>query len=92
MIRKSGDRLPPSSPERRHFMAIVAAGAGKLSTIAVSSALLATAFKAKDANARSAFFPEALPVPIPTVSDEERLFGRPTAKCPSKIWRTVLWS
>ena len=34
------DRLPPSSPARRHFMGIVAAGAGKLSTIAISSSLL----------------------------------------------------
>jgi hypothetical protein len=60
MIRKSGDRLPPNSPERRHFMAIVAAGAGRLSTIAVSSALLATVFKAKDADALG-IFPRGVP-------------------------------
>jgi len=42
MIRKSGDRLPPpASLARRHFMGIVVAGAGRLSTIAISSALLA---------------------------------------------------
>jgi hypothetical protein len=42
MIHKSGDRLPPpASLARRHFMGIVVAGAGRLSTIAISSALLA---------------------------------------------------
>ena len=42
MIRKSGDRLPPpASLARRHFMGIIVAGAGRLSTIAISSALLA---------------------------------------------------
>jgi Hint domain-containing protein len=41
MNGKSGDRLPPVSLARRHFMGIVAAGAGRLSTIAISSALLA---------------------------------------------------
>lgn len=55
MIRKSGDRLPPMGPARRHFMAIVAAGAGRLSTIAVSSSLLATVFKAENANALGRF-------------------------------------
>lgn len=42
IIRKSSDRLPPASLARRHFMGIVAAGAGRLSTIAISSALLAS--------------------------------------------------
>src|ERR1700739_3634148 len=55
MIRKSGDRLPPISPARRHFMGIVAAGAGRLSTIAVSSSLLATVFRAENANAGGSF-------------------------------------
>src|SRR5713101_4591612 len=50
MIRKSGDRLPPASPARRHFMGIVAAGAGGLSTIAISSSLLA-ALQVKNADA-----------------------------------------
>jgi hypothetical protein len=54
MIRKSGDRLPPISPARRHFMGIVAAGAGRLSTIAISSSLLAV-FKVKNANALGVF-------------------------------------
>ena len=44
------NRLPPASPARRHFMGIVAAGAGRLSTIAISSALLA-ALPAKNADA-----------------------------------------
>jgi hypothetical protein len=44
------NRLPPASPARRHFMGIVAAGAGRLSTIAISSSLLAV-FQAKNANA-----------------------------------------
>jgi hypothetical protein len=35
------NRLPPASPARRHFMGIVAAGAGGLSTTAISSSLLA---------------------------------------------------
>ena len=42
MIRKSSVRTPPISLARRHFMGIVAAGAGRLSTIAISSALLAS--------------------------------------------------
>ena len=54
MTRKSGDRLPPTSPARRHFMGIVAAGAGRLSTIAVASSVLA-AVKVKDANAWGTF-------------------------------------
>jgi hypothetical protein len=73
MIRKSGDRLPPISPERRHFMAIVAAGAGRLSTIAVSSALVATAFKAKDANALGIF-----PRGAPGTNPSPNCFGRGT--------------
>jgi hypothetical protein len=35
------NRPPPASPARRHFIGIVAAGAGRLSTIAISSSLLA---------------------------------------------------
>jgi Hint domain len=54
MNRKSDDRLPPTSPARRHFMGIVAAGAGRLSTIAISSALLA-AFQVKNADALGLF-------------------------------------
>jgi hypothetical protein len=50
MISKSGDRLPPISPTRRHFMGIVAAGAGRLSTVAISSALL-TGINVKNAHA-----------------------------------------
>ena len=71
MIRKSGDRLPPMSPARRHFMAITAAGAGRLATIAVASALLATAFKAKDADALG-IFPRGAPGTNPNC------FGRGT--------------
>jgi hypothetical protein len=59
MFRKSGDRLPPASPARRHFMGIAAAGAGRLSTIAISSSLLAV-FQVKDANALGKF-PRGLP-------------------------------
>ena len=44
------NRLPPASPARRHFMGIVAAGAGRLSTIAISSSLLA-ALPVKNADA-----------------------------------------
>ena len=47
MIRKSGDRLP-TSPARRHFMGMVAAGAGRLSTVAIASLAI---FKVKDADA-----------------------------------------
>jgi hypothetical protein len=56
VTRKSDDRLPPISPARRHFMAITAAGAGRLSTIAVSSTALATVFKVKNANANGTPF------------------------------------
>ena len=52
MAIKPDDRLPPpASLARRHFMRIVAAGAGKASAIAVSSALLAS----KSANAMGLF-------------------------------------
>ena len=48
------NRLRPTSPARRHFMGIVAAGAGRLSTIAISSALLA-ALPVKNADALGLF-------------------------------------
>ncbi|WP_454618227.1 Hint domain-containing protein [Bradyrhizobium cenepequi] len=42
MVLRSGDGLPPpASLARRHFMRIFAASAGRLSTIAISSAVLA---------------------------------------------------
>jgi hypothetical protein len=71
MIRKSGDRLAPISPERRHFMAIVAAGAGRLSTIAVTSSLVATVLKSKNASALG-IFPRGAPGTNPNC------FGRGT--------------
>jgi len=43
------DRLPPVSPARRHFMGIIAAGAGKLSAIAIASSVLAGTTKRADA-------------------------------------------
>jgi hypothetical protein len=54
MIRKPGDRLPPTNPARRHFVGIVAAGAARVSTIAISSSLLAV-LNAKNANALGKF-------------------------------------
>lgn len=48
------NRLPPTSPARRHFMNIVAAGAGRLSTIVIASSLLSVT-KAKDADAMGLF-------------------------------------
>lgn len=47
----------PTSPARRHFMSIVAAGAGRLSTIAVAASLLSVT-KTKDANAMGLFPPD----------------------------------
>src|SRR6185312_6461689 len=47
-------RLPPTSPARRHFMNIVAAGAGRLSAIAATAALLSLT-KTKDADAMGLF-------------------------------------
>jgi Hint domain len=44
--------LPPTSPARRHFIGIVAAGAGRWSAIAVASSVLAGT---KDANAWGVF-------------------------------------
>ncbi len=42
MAQKSPDRLPPpASLARRHFMGVLAAGAGRLSAVAISSAVLA---------------------------------------------------
>ncbi len=81
MIRKSDDRLAPISPERRHFMAITAAGAGRLSTIAVSSALLATAFKAKDANAFG-IFPRGAPGTNPNCFGRGTLIRTPHGEVP----------
>ena len=52
MIHKSSDQLP-TSPARRHFMAIMAAGAGRLSAVAIASSALVG--KTKDANARGRF-------------------------------------
>jgi hypothetical protein len=49
MARKSSDHLPPTSPARRHFMGIIAAGAGKLSAIAIASSVLIS--KSEDAKA-----------------------------------------
>ena len=48
------NRLPPTSPARRHFMSIVAAGAGRLSTIAIASSLVSIT-KTKDVNAMGLF-------------------------------------
>lgn len=48
------NRLPPTSPARRHFMGIVAAGAGRLSTIAIASSLFAVS-QTKNANALGIF-------------------------------------
>ena len=39
--------LPPTSPARRHFIGIIAAGAGRLSAIAVASSVLASTRDAK---------------------------------------------
>ncbi|MBN8968924.1 MAG: Hint domain-containing protein [Rhizobiales bacterium] len=48
------NRRPVTSPARRHFMGIVAAGAGRLSTIAIASSLLAVT-KTKTADAMGLF-------------------------------------
>jgi hypothetical protein len=58
MIRKSGDRLPPISPARRHFMGIAAAGAARLS----AAAILVAAIKVNNANALGTF-PRDVPNP-----------------------------
>jgi hypothetical protein len=60
MNRKSSDSLPPSSPARRHFMGIVAAGAGRLSIVVASTSLVA--LSAKNANALG-IFPRGFPNP-----------------------------
>jgi hypothetical protein len=74
MIRKSSNRLPPISPARRHFMGIVAAGAGRLSTVAISSSFLVAAFKVKNANALG-IFPRGFPNPG---DHNHNCFGRGT--------------
>ena len=45
----------PISPGRRHFMAIAAASAGRLSKIAVSASVVASVFKPRNANAMGGF-------------------------------------
>lgn len=50
------NHLPPKSPARRHFMGIVAAGAGRLSSIAIASSLLAVS-QTKKADALGIFPP-----------------------------------
>jgi hypothetical protein len=72
IIRKSGDRRPPVSPARRHFMGIAAASVGRLSIIAVSAA---AAFKAKEVNALG-IFPRDLPGN--GRNDDHHCFGRGT--------------
>lgn len=58
-IRRAADRLPPVSPARRHFMGIAAAGAARLSAVAIPSALL-TISKVKNADAMG-IFPRGYP-------------------------------
>jgi hypothetical protein len=53
MSRKSRGYLPPTSPARRHFMAIMAASAGKLSAIAIASSVLVS--QSRDAEAMGRF-------------------------------------
>lgn len=72
MIRKSGDRLPPTGPARRHFIGIIAAGAGRLSALAIASSLPAV-FKAEDANALGIF-----PGGYPNTGDHHNCFRRGT--------------
>ncbi len=66
------NRLPPTSPARRHFMSIVAAGAGRLSTIAILPSLLA-ASKVDDAKAWGVF-----PRGYPHGGGDHNCFGRGT--------------
>jgi len=54
VVPKSGSRLPATSPTRRHFMGIAAAGAGRISAIAISSSVLA-GITVKDASAAGKF-------------------------------------
>jgi hypothetical protein len=80
MIRKSGDRLPPTNPARRHFVGIVAAGAARVSTIAISSSLLAV-LNAKNANALGKFprdFPDHPSDPYHPGEPSHNCFGRGT--------------
>jgi hypothetical protein len=58
MVRKSSGRLSPTSPARRHFIGIMAAGAGRLSAAVVASSILVG--KATDANAIG-IFPKGAP-------------------------------
>ena len=70
MVLKSDDRLPPpASLARRHFMGIVAAGAGRLSTLAISASLLAG--KSADAMGR-------IPRGVPNRGRDHHCFGRGT--------------
>jgi hypothetical protein len=81
MTSKSGDRLQPTSPARRHFMAITAAGAGRLSTIAASSALLATVLKVKNAGALGSF-PRGAPGTNPNCFGRGTLIRTPHGEVP----------
>jgi hypothetical protein len=58
MVHRSNGRIQPASPARRHFMGIMAGGAGKLSAIAIASSVLVG--KPKDANAWG-IFPKGAP-------------------------------
>jgi hypothetical protein len=80
MIHKSGDHLPPTSPARRHFVGMVAAGAGRLSTIAMASSLFA-GFKVKNANALGIFprdYPDHPGSPNHPGNPNHNCFGRGT--------------
>jgi hypothetical protein len=52
LFTQSNDRSSVPSPARRHFMAVIAAGAGRLSVLTIASSL-PSIFKTKDANALS---------------------------------------
>lgn len=58
MVRTSSGRFQGANPARRHFMRIMAAGAGRLSAVAIASSMLVG--KANDANALG-IFPRGAP-------------------------------
>jgi hypothetical protein len=67
-----GDRVTAASPARRHFMAVVAAGAGRLTALTAASSL-ASIVKTRDADALGLF-----PRDYPDRRPEHNCFGRGT--------------
>lgn len=79
MVEKSKEHLPPASPARRHFMGIMAGGAGKVSAIALASSILVSQTKNAEALGR---FPWGAPGTKPNCFGRGTLILTPQGEVP----------